>query len=59
MDEREWIEVNAKRAAEALARPEAIQELYRALGGQADPEREREALLKEVARLRLHWKPNS
>jgi len=59
MDEREWIEANAERAAEALARPEAVEELYRALGGQVDPEREREALAAELARLRLTWKPRA
>jgi hypothetical protein len=59
MDEQAWIEANAERAAEALARPEAIEELYRALGGQANPEREREALAAELARMRLTWKPKA
>jgi hypothetical protein len=59
MGEQEWIEANAERAAEALARPEATEEVYRALGGQPDPEREREALAAELARLRLTWKPTA
>jgi hypothetical protein len=56
MDEREWIEANAERAAEALARPEVTEEVYHTLGGQPDPKREREVLAAELARLRLTWK---
>lgn len=59
MDQQEWIEANAERAAEALSRPEATEELYRALGGEVDPDREREALAAELARLRLTWKPKT
>lgn len=57
--EQDWVEVNARRAGEALSRPEIQAELYRLLGGEPNPERQREALAREVARLRLRWRPNS
>jgi hypothetical protein len=47
----EWISANTEQAVKALLR--ATGELYILLGGQPDPEREREALAAEVARLRL------
>jgi hypothetical protein len=51
----EWAQANAEQAAKALFR--ARGELYALLGGQRDPEREREALAAEVARLQLTIKP--
>jgi len=47
----DWIRANTEQAIKALLR--ARSELYVLLGGQPDPEREREALASEVARLRL------
>jgi hypothetical protein len=47
----DWIRANTEQAVRALLR--ARGELYVLLGGQRDPEREREALAAEVARLRL------
>ena len=54
-----WIAANAARVSEALNSPEAQEALYRLLGGEPDPERQREALAREVARLRLQWRPGS
>ena len=49
--------------ANALAVSEALRaakdELYSLLGGERDPDREREALAAELARLRLTWKPRA
>lgn len=55
-DEEAWIEANAERVAEALARPETQRELYALLGGQPDPAREREKLEHELSRMRLEWR---
>jgi hypothetical protein len=57
MNNQEWIEQNAPKAAEALAKPEVQDELYALLGGQPDPDSEREQVIREVSRLRLHWRP--
>lgn len=54
MNQEEWVRANAEPAAKALLR--ARGELYALLGGQPDPERQREALAAEVARLRLTMK---
>ena len=43
----------------ALHSPEVQEALYRLLGGEPDPERRKEALAREVARLRLQWRPGS
>jgi hypothetical protein len=51
-----WIQDNAECVIQAVARPEVQQELYELLGGARDHEREREALLRELALLRLTWK---
>lgn len=51
MNREEWIRANTEQAVKALL--SARGELYALLGGQRDPEREREALATEVARLRL------
>jgi hypothetical protein len=48
---------NAHAVSEALRAAE--DELYALLGGERDPERQREALAAEVARLRLTWKPRA
>lgn len=55
--EQDWVETNAQRAGEALSRPEVQAELYRLLGGEPDPEAVRQTLVREVARLRLNWRP--
>jgi len=55
-DEEDWIEADAERVAEALARPETQRELYELLGGQPDPGREREKLARELSRMRLEWR---
>ena len=55
-DEEAWVEANAERVEEALARPEIQQELYELLGGQPDPERERDKLARELSRMRLEWR---
>jgi hypothetical protein len=57
--EQAWIDANASRVREALNSPEAQAALYRLLGGEPDPEREQEALAREVAKLRLKWRPGS
>ena len=57
MDQDEWIRANAARVIEALKRPDVALEIYKLLGGEADPERQREALALEVSRLRLTWRP--
>lgn len=57
MDQDEWVRDNAARVIEALNRPDVALELYKLLGGQADPDRQREALALEVSRLRLTWRP--
>jgi hypothetical protein len=59
VDQDEWVRENAAMAARALARPEVALEIYKLLGGQADPEWQRELLAREVARLRLTWRPGS
>lgn len=56
MDQDEWVRDNAARVIEALNRPDVALELYKLLGGQADPDRQREALALEVSRLRLTWR---
>jgi hypothetical protein len=57
LSKHDWIETNAQRVSDALSRPEVLDELYRLLGGEPDPEAVREALAHEVARLRLEWRP--
>jgi hypothetical protein len=57
--ERDWVEANAQRVNDALSRSEVQDGLYRLLGGEPDPEAAREALAREVARLRLKWRPGS
>jgi hypothetical protein len=47
----EWVAANEQAAVQALVGASA--ELYALLGGQPDPERQREALAAQVARLRL------
>lgn len=54
MNREEWIRANTEPAVKALLG--ARGELYVLLGGQPNPEREREALAAEVARLRLTMK---
>jgi hypothetical protein len=51
MNQEEWIAANVEAATRALESASAA--LYALLGGEVDPEREREALEAEVARLRL------
>jgi hypothetical protein len=55
--EQDWVEANAQWVNDALNQPEVQDELYRLLGGEPDPEAAREALAREVARLRLKWRP--
>jgi hypothetical protein len=57
VDQDQWVRDNAARVIEALTRPDVALEPYNLLGGQADPERQREALALEVSRLRLTWRP--
>ena len=57
--EQDWVEANAQRVNDALSRSEVQDGLYRLLGGEPDPEAAREALAREVARLRLKWRPGS
>jgi hypothetical protein len=57
--EQGWVETNAQRVNDALSRPEIQDELYRLLGGEPDADTAREALAREVARLRLKWRPGS
>ena len=57
--EHNWIEANAQRISDALSRPVVQEELFRLLGGEPDPDAVREALAREVARLRLKWRPGS
>jgi hypothetical protein len=57
--EQAWVNANAARVSVALNSPEVQEALYRLLGGEPDPERRREALAREVARLRLQWRPSS
>jgi hypothetical protein len=57
--EQAWVDANAQRINEALSSPEVQEALYRLLGGEPDPERRREILAREVARLRLQWRPGS
>ena len=52
-----WIVANAHAVSEALRAAE--DELYGLLGGERDRDREREALVAELARLRLTWKPRA
>jgi hypothetical protein len=51
MNQEEWVEANLPAVTVALVG--ASEALYALLGGQADPEREREELEAEVGRLRL------
>jgi hypothetical protein len=57
--EQAWVDANAARVSDALNSPEVRAALYRLLGGEPDPERRREALAREVARLRLQWRPGA
>jgi len=57
MDSQEWIAENAPKAEQALSKPEVQEELYALLGGEPDPDSEREQLIREVSRLRLRWRP--
>jgi hypothetical protein len=57
--EQAWVDANAKRVSDALNSPEVQAALYRVLGGEPDPARQREALARELARLRLQWRPGS
>ena len=57
--EQDWVKANAQQVNDALSRPEVQDELYRLLGGEPDPDTAREALAREVARLRLKWRPGS
>jgi hypothetical protein len=57
--EQAWVEANAQRINDALGRPVVQEELFRLLGGEPDPDAVREALAREVARLRLKWRPGS
>jgi DNA invertase Pin-like site-specific DNA recombinase len=43
----------------AFTSPQVQEALYRLLGGEPDPERQREVLAREVARLRLQWRPSA
>jgi hypothetical protein len=52
-----WVEANHEAAARALSA--AARPLHALLGGEADPQRERETLAAEVARMRLSWRPSS
>jgi hypothetical protein len=47
----EWVEANQAAVTKALLGASAL--LYALLGGQPDPERQREATAAEVARLKL------
>jgi hypothetical protein len=44
--EQDWVEANAQQVNEALSRSEVQAELYRLLGGEPDPEQQREALAR-------------
>jgi hypothetical protein len=57
--EHDWVEINAQRVNDTLSRTDVQNELYRLLGGEPDPDAVREALAREVARLRLKWRPGS
>jgi hypothetical protein len=57
--EQDWVETNVQRVNNVLSRPDVQNELYRLLGGEPDPDAVREALAREVARLRLKWRPGS
>jgi hypothetical protein len=57
--EQAWVDANAARVSGALNSPEVQEALYRLLGGEPDPQRRREDLAREVARLRLQWRPGS
>jgi hypothetical protein len=57
MDSEQWIAENARQAEAALAQPEVQEELYGLLGGEPDPNSEREQLMREVSQLRLRWRP--
>jgi hypothetical protein len=59
MTTEEWVAANLEAVARALARPEAASRIYEVLGGRIDPERRRAALERELARLRLSWKPHA
>ena len=50
--EQAWVDANAARVSDVLGSPDVQQALYRLLGGEPDPERRKEALAREVARLR-------
>lgn len=55
----DWVEANAQRINDALSRSVVQEELFRLLGGEPDPDAVREGLAREVARLRLKWRPGS
>jgi hypothetical protein len=55
--DQEWLAINVPAVQRALE--SAQDELYALLGGERDPGREQEALAREVARLRLKWRPGS
>jgi hypothetical protein len=57
--EQAWVDANAARVGDVLGSLDVQQALYRLLGGEPDPERRREALARDVARLRLQWRPGS
>jgi hypothetical protein len=57
--EQAWVHANAAGVSGALNSPEVQEALYRLLGGEPDPKRGKEALAREVARLRLQWRPGS
>jgi hypothetical protein len=57
--EQAWVDANAARVSDVLGSPDVQEALYRLLGGEPDPERRREALARDVARLRLQWRPGS
>jgi hypothetical protein len=57
--EQDWVEANAQRINDALSRPVVREELFRLLGDDPNPDAVREALAREVARLRLKWRPGS
>lgn len=57
MTDSEWLATNVPAVQRALE--SAQDELYALLDGVPNPEREQEALAREVARLRLKWRPGS
>jgi len=55
--DQEWLATNLPAVQRALE--SAQDELYALLGGEPDPELAQEALAREVAKLRLEWRPGS